>query len=187
MLTSNLFSASSLFGAMTMHILRGREAEYQLSLCMIAMRTLETMYPACGWVRKIFYQLREKRFNYGISCAAADVESSQPQTESLRESFIPEARDDVADFVSHPESNNPHHHEPPLDEQHQALFSQDLNSIFAPYSDIQDGQQEQQYLAYMLGGYGEIGLDALDQFNLANISNGSLWENSEMLPISSNW
>ncbi|KAJ9157327.1 hypothetical protein NKR23_g302 [Pleurostoma richardsiae] len=56
-----LFYTSALFGAMTMHVIRGAAGEHQLSLCMIAMRTLSTMYWAAGWIRNIFQKLGEKK------------------------------------------------------------------------------------------------------------------------------
>ena len=46
---------------MTIHAIRGRESEQQLSLCMIAMRPLSSMYFAAGWIRNLFQKLSEKR------------------------------------------------------------------------------------------------------------------------------
>ena len=60
-LTNVSCSTSVLFGAMTMHAIRGPAAEHQLSVCMIAMRTLSTMYWAAGWIRNIFQKLGEKK------------------------------------------------------------------------------------------------------------------------------
>ncbi|CAK7237734.1 hypothetical protein SBRCBS47491_010107, partial [Sporothrix bragantina] len=40
---------SALFGTMLMHAIRGPAAEHQLSLCMIAMRSMATMYSSAEW------------------------------------------------------------------------------------------------------------------------------------------
>ncbi len=51
----------AIFGAMTIHAMRGPVTERQLGLCMIALRTLSTMYSIGTVIRNIFQRLGEKR------------------------------------------------------------------------------------------------------------------------------
>lgn len=141
-----------------MHVLRGPDAEYQLSLCMIAMRTLETMYPACGWVRKIFYHLREKRFR-------RPTQGASPQAQ---DSAIPGAGDQMLDSDSQAALQHLQHPEPRID-QRQAPYSQDLNSMYEPYPEVPDVLQDHPYLSYMPSRSSEIDFDTLDQINLENV------------------
>jgi len=72
-------STSALFGAMTMHAIRGRAAEHQLGLCMVAMRSLATMYTNAEWVRNIFQKLSEKKRSIiSHSPSAAPTRTSSP-------------------------------------------------------------------------------------------------------------
>jgi hypothetical protein len=56
---------------MTIHAVRGREGEQNLNFCMIAMRTLSTMYFAAGWIRNVFQQLNDKRATSTLPTRAA--------------------------------------------------------------------------------------------------------------------
>ncbi|KAL1865927.1 hypothetical protein VTK73DRAFT_5011 [Phialemonium thermophilum] len=74
-----LFYTSALFGAMTMHAIRGAAGENQLGLCMIAMRTLATMYWAASWIRNIFQKLGEKKQrSHGCNTPAVPTRAASP-------------------------------------------------------------------------------------------------------------
>ena len=65
---------------MTMHAIRGPAAEHQLSICMIAMRALSTMYWAAGWIRNIFLKLGEKKQKniHGMYTSTAPTRAPSP-------------------------------------------------------------------------------------------------------------
>jgi hypothetical protein len=64
---------------MTMHAIRGRAAEHQLGLCMVAMRSLATMYTNAEWVRNIFQKLSEKKRSFiSHNPSAAPTRPSSP-------------------------------------------------------------------------------------------------------------
>ena len=75
-----------------MHVIRGGAAEHQLGLCMVAMRTLATMYSNAEWVRNIFQKLGEKRrviSNHPSTTIStpARAENSTPTTGDSSTSF----------------------------------------------------------------------------------------------------
>jgi hypothetical protein len=73
---------------MTMHAIRGPSAEHQLGLCMIAMRTLSTMYWAAGWIRNIFQKMGERQktsHGYGFGASAASTRAPSPSRHTVAE------------------------------------------------------------------------------------------------------
>ena len=65
-----------------MHAIRGGPAaEHQLSVCMIAMRTLSKMYWAAGWIRNIFQKFggkKQKTVQDMIYTSALPTRASSP-------------------------------------------------------------------------------------------------------------
>ena len=61
-----------------MHAIRGPPAEHQLSLCMIAMRSLATMYSNAEWVRNIFQALGRKKNVAAHTAVSTRASSPQP-------------------------------------------------------------------------------------------------------------
>ncbi|CAK7206925.1 hypothetical protein SEUCBS139899_009732 [Sporothrix eucalyptigena] len=77
LLLEAMYNTSALFGAMLMHAIRGPAAEHQLSLCMIAMRSMATMYSNAEWVRNIFQALGKKK--HAAVHPAVSTRASSPQ------------------------------------------------------------------------------------------------------------
>lgn len=74
---------------MTMHAIRGRAAEHQLGLCMVAMRSLATMYTNAEWVRNIFQKLSEKKRSFiSYNPSAAPTRSSSPARQGDRQASL---------------------------------------------------------------------------------------------------
>lgn len=90
---------------MTMHAIRGPAAEHQLSVCMIAMRTLSKMYWAAGWIRNIFQKLGEKKQKnfHGVYTSGVPTRVPSPVPESNDQSQ-PQATESV-EAVEHMQPN----------------------------------------------------------------------------------
>jgi hypothetical protein len=149
---------------------------------MIAMRTLETMYPAAGWIRKIFYKISEKRSSGNLSAAPTRATSPQPQPEA------PELNSDrLAELHSLHTSEQLGSQQPPRckmppQQQHQQTFGLDPSPLYRTYLGMQDDEPDQQYLAGIPGGSGLIDFENVDQMNLGDLGGGiNQWENGEMM------
>lgn len=99
---------------MTMHALRGPKAEHELNICMIAMRTLSTMYSAAGWIRLLFQRLADKKRGRTKSNKSSSKNSrkTSPLRSDCENREAPTAQ--VASLLIHPTNNSPpkHNHEP---------------------------------------------------------------------------